>query len=57
MPRRLAEELMPLFERANRQLIRTLKAIKDLRHGPPPKIAIGQAGQVNVGEQQVNMAH
>jgi hypothetical protein len=54
--RRLAEQLLPLFERANRQLIRNLQALRTLRHGPPPTVAIGHAGQVNLGQQQVNVA-
>jgi hypothetical protein len=52
---RLAEQLMPLFERANRQLIRNLQALRTLRHGPPPAVAIGHAGQVNLAQQQINM--
>jgi hypothetical protein len=54
--KRLAEQLMPLFERANRQLIRNLQALRTLRHGPPPAVAIGHAGQVNLAQQQVNVA-
>jgi hypothetical protein len=53
--RRLAEQLLPLFERANRQLIRNLQALRTLRHGPPPAVAIGHAGQVNLAQQQINM--
>jgi len=53
--RRLAEQLIPLFERANQQLIRTLQALRTLRHGPPPAVAIGHAGQVNLAQQQINM--
>jgi len=54
---RLAEQLMPLFERANRQLIRNLQALRTLRHGPPPAVAIGHAGQVNLAQQQITMTH
>jgi len=53
--RRLAEQLLPLFERANRQLIRNLQALRTLRHGPPPAVAIGHAGQVNLAQQQITM--
>jgi hypothetical protein len=53
--RRLAEQLLPLFERANRQLIRNLHALRTLRHGPPPTVAIGHAGQVNLAQQQITM--
>ena len=52
---RLAEQLMPLFERANRQLIRNLQALRTLRHGPSPAVAIGHAGQVNLAQQQMNL--
>jgi hypothetical protein len=31
-----------------------LKAIKELRQGPTPAVAIGRAEQVNVAKQQVN---
>ena len=54
--RRLAEQLIPLFERANQQLIRTLKALRETRGGVPPSVAIHHAGQVNLGQQQVNVA-
>jgi hypothetical protein len=54
---RLAEQLMPLFERANRQLIRNLQALRTLRHGPPAAVAIGHAGQVNLAQQQINLTH
>ena len=54
---RLAEQLMLLFERANRQLIRNLQALRTLRHGPPPAVAIGHAGQVNLVQQQITMTH
>ena len=55
---RLAEELLPLQERANRMLLRNLKALTELRRGPAPTVAIGQAGQVNLGHgtQQVTIA-
>jgi hypothetical protein len=46
--RRLSEQLVPLFERANRQLIQNLKALGESRHGPHSVVAIGRAEQVNV---------
>ena len=52
---RLAEQLLPLFERANRQLIRNLQALRTLRHGPAPAVAIGHAGHVNLAHQQITM--
>jgi hypothetical protein len=54
---RLAEQLMPLFERANRQLLRNLQALRTFRHGPPPAVAIGHAGHVNLAHQQITMTH
>jgi hypothetical protein len=50
--RRLAEQLMPLLDRANRMFIRNLKAIKELRQGLVPAIAIGRAEQVTVTNGQ-----
>jgi hypothetical protein len=50
--RRLVEHLMPLLDRANRMVIRNMKAIKELRQGPVPAIAIGRAEQVTVTNQQ-----
>jgi hypothetical protein len=55
--RRLAEQLIPLFERANQQLIRNLQALRTLRHGPSPAVAIGHASQVNLAQQQINLTH
>jgi hypothetical protein len=46
--RQLSEQLMPLSDRANRMMIRNLKAIKELRQGQVPAIAIGRAEQVTV---------
>ena len=45
---RLGEQLMPILDRANRMMIRNLKAIKELRQGQVPAIAIGRAEQVTV---------
>jgi len=52
---RVSEELLPLFDRANRMLIRNLKTIQELRRGPAATVAINQASQVNVGAQQINI--
>ena len=51
---RLVRELVPLLDRTNRMFIRNLRALKELRRPPTPAVAISQAGQVNVGTQQVN---
>jgi hypothetical protein len=46
--RRLSEQLMPALDRASRMVIRTVKAVKELRQGQVPAIAIGRAEQVTV---------
>jgi hypothetical protein len=53
---RLSERLLPLLDRANRMMIRNLKAIEAMRPPPAPAVAIGSAGQVNVGALQNNTA-
>jgi hypothetical protein len=45
---------MPLLDRA--MMLRNLKALEDRRRAPAPSLNIGSAGQVNVGQQQVNVA-
>lgn len=51
---RLGEELFPLLDRANRLMLRNLKALHALKLPAAPSVSIGQAGQVNVGQHQVN---
>ena len=51
---RLVRELVPLLDRTNRMFIRNLRALTALRRPAAPAVAITQAGQVNVGTQQVN---
>jgi hypothetical protein len=51
---RLGEELFPLLDRANRLMLRNLKALHELKLPPQPNVTIGQAAQVNVAQQQVN---
>src|SRR4030095_15933771 len=41
--RRLSKKLMPLADRANRMMIRNLKAIKELRQAQVPAVGIGRA--------------
>jgi hypothetical protein len=53
--RRLREQLLPLCERVNRQLLQHLQALQRRGPGSSPMVAIGRAGQVNVAQQQVNM--
>jgi hypothetical protein len=53
--RRLREQLLPLFERVNRQLLSNLQALPRGHPASSPMVAIGQAGHVNVAQQQVNL--
>ncbi len=53
--RRLREQLLPLCERVNRQLLQNLEALQRPQRGVSPMVAIGRAGQVNVARHQVNM--
>jgi hypothetical protein len=50
---RVGEQLIPLMDRSQRMLIR---ALRELRRSPSASVAIGQAGQVNVGTVQQNAA-
>jgi hypothetical protein len=52
---RLREQLLPLFERVNRQLLQNLQSLQQHRRGLLPRMAISRAGQVNVAQQQVNV--
>jgi hypothetical protein len=52
---RLRAQLLPLFERANRQLVQHLQALQRPPRGASPTVAIGRAGQVNVAQQHVNL--
>jgi hypothetical protein len=51
---RLKEQLLPVCERVNRQLLSNLQALRQGRPGALPTVAIGRAGHVNVAQQQVN---
>jgi len=53
---RIVDQLIPLEDWANRMMLRNLKALDDRRRAPAPNINVGSAGQVNVGQQQVNVA-
>jgi len=44
------------MERANRMMLRNLKALQEIRREPAPTVAIGQAGQVNIADRQLNVA-
>jgi hypothetical protein len=49
------EQAGAMVDRFNRIFLRTLRALRDLRRGPQP-VVVQNAGQVNVGQQQVNVA-
>lgn len=51
---RLGEQLLALQDRANRMMVRNLKALDDLHKGPAPTVSVGRANQLNVGHQQIN---
>ena len=53
--KQLQERLMPLMERFNLMFLRNLRAMRELKTNPV-NINIGRAGQVNVGQQQVNVS-
>jgi hypothetical protein len=53
--RRLREQLLPLWEWAQRQVMSTLDALERRHKGGWPLMAIEQVGQVNVAEQQVHV--
>ena len=44
-----------MVDRFHRIMMRTLRALRDMRRYAP-KIIVQNAGQVNVGEQQVNVS-
>lgn len=45
-----------MVDRFNRLFLRTLRALRDLRRYTPPSVFVQQAGQINVGQQQVNLS-
>jgi len=49
------EQAGAMVARFNRIFLRTLRALRDLRRGPQP-VFVQNAGQVNVAQQQVNVA-
>lgn len=51
----LEKRLMPLIERFHKMFLRNLRAMRELKAGST-SVKIGQVGQVNFGEQQVNMS-
>jgi hypothetical protein len=50
------ERALEMVERWDRMLIRTVRALRDLRRYAPVVIQNAPGGQVNVGQQQVNVA-
>ena len=51
---KMQEAMLPLLERLNAVFLRNLRALRELR-ADPVQINIGQAEQVNVAQQQVNL--
>ena len=49
------EQAAAMVDRFNRLLLRTLRALRDLRRYGP-SVTVQNAAQVNIGGQQVNMA-
>ena len=54
--RRFSDQLLPLQDRANRMMVRNLKALVERQVPQPPSVSVAKANQVNVGHQQVNVA-
>jgi hypothetical protein len=52
---RLREQLLPLFERVNRQVLQHLQALQRPQHRGMPTVAIGRAANVSIAEQQLNI--
>jgi hypothetical protein len=52
---RLREQLLPIFERMNRQVLQNLQALQRPTRGTFPAVAIGRAGQVHVAQQRVHL--
>jgi len=52
--KQLQERIMLIMERFNQMFLRNLRALRELK-AHPISVSIGQAGQVNVGQQQVNV--
>jgi len=51
------EQATAMVDRWNRLFLRTLRQLRDLRrYAPSPSVVVQNAGQVNVGAQQVNVA-
>jgi hypothetical protein len=51
---RAVEQAAAMADRFNRIFLRTLRVLRDLRRCPPP-VFVQNAGQVNVGQLQVNV--
>ena len=49
---RLAEQLLPLLDRANRLMGRNLRALREGRQPAAPTVNVSNVGQLNVGQWQ-----
>ena len=52
---RLTQQLMPMLDRVNRQLLRNLRALRELK-GATLALRVENYGQMNVGQTQTNQA-
>jgi hypothetical protein len=52
---RLGREALPLLDRCNRMVLRNLKALRELK-ASPISMTVQNFGQLNVGQQQTNLA-
>lgn len=50
------EQAAAMADRFNRMFLRSLRALRDLRRYPVVPVVVQQAGQVNIGEKQVNVS-
>ena len=53
--RRLGEQLLPLLDRSSRMMLRNLKALEERQAPSSPLVAVVEADQVNIAQQQVNI--
>ena len=51
---KIGNQLLALQDRASRMMLRNLKALHELKRSPVPSVSVEHAGQVNIGQQQVN---
>jgi hypothetical protein len=50
------EEAATMVDRWNRLFLRTLRQLRDLRRYTP-SVVVGNVGQLNIAQKQMNLAH